>query len=157
MSCSNCTDYQARRLRIRYGQTKKMMDKVRRAQGGVCACGGGVPARPLLTFALSPPPQTVSPPQVEFVHMLNATMCATTRTICAILENYQTEEGIRVPEKLRDFMPPGNTPAPSLPHPAWGPVPGGPQCPPGGVPVVPRGGCDTHSPPPHLRAQTCGS
>lgn len=29
MSCSNCTDYQARRLRIRFGQTKKMMDKVR--------------------------------------------------------------------------------------------------------------------------------
>ncbi|XP_011855265.1 PREDICTED: serine--tRNA ligase, cytoplasmic-like, partial [Mandrillus leucophaeus] len=27
VSCSNCTDYQARRLRIRYGQTKKMMDK----------------------------------------------------------------------------------------------------------------------------------
>ncbi|XP_063309264.1 serine--tRNA ligase, cytoplasmic [Pelobates fuscus] len=71
VSCSNCTDYQARRLRIRYGQTKKMMDKV------------------------------------EFVHMLNATMCATTRTICAILENYQTDEGISVPEKLRDFMPPG--------------------------------------------------
>uniref|UniRef100_A0A8C4WSE2 Serine--tRNA ligase, cytoplasmic n=1 Tax=Eptatretus burgeri TaxID=7764 RepID=A0A8C4WSE2_EPTBU len=70
VSCSNCTDYQARRLRIRYGQTKKMMDKT------------------------------------EFVHMLNATMCATTRTICAILENYQTEEGIRVPEVLRPFMPP---------------------------------------------------
>lgn len=29
VSCSNCTDYQARRLRIRFGQTKKMMDKVR--------------------------------------------------------------------------------------------------------------------------------
>uniref|UniRef100_A0ABI7ZJF7 serine--tRNA ligase n=1 Tax=Felis catus TaxID=9685 RepID=A0ABI7ZJF7_FELCA len=71
VSCSNCTDYQARRLRIRYGQTKKMMDKV------------------------------------EFVHMLNATMCATTRTICAILENYQTEKGIVVPEKLKEFMPPG--------------------------------------------------
>ena len=38
--------------------------------------------------------------------MLNVTMCATTRTICAILENYQTEEGIVVPERLRDFMPP---------------------------------------------------
>ena len=71
VSCSNCTDYQARRLRIRYGQTKKMMDKV------------------------------------DFVHMLNATMCATTRVICAILENYQTEEGIVVPEKLQNFMPPG--------------------------------------------------
>ncbi|XP_032655525.1 serine--tRNA ligase, cytoplasmic isoform X4 [Chelonoidis abingdonii] len=71
VSCSNCTDYQARRLRIRYGQTKKMMDKV------------------------------------EFVHMLNATMCATTRTICAILENYQTQDGIVIPEKLKSFMPPG--------------------------------------------------
>ena len=39
--------------------------------------------------------------------MLNATMCATTRVICAILENYQTEEGIVIPEKLRGFMPPG--------------------------------------------------
>ena len=29
--------------------------------------------------------------------MLNATMCATTRTICAILENYQTDKGIIVP------------------------------------------------------------
>ncbi|KAB5546475.1 hypothetical protein PHYPO_G00072480 [Pangasianodon hypophthalmus] len=73
VSCSNCTDYQARRLRIRYGQTKKMMDKA------------------------------------EFVHMLNATMCATTRVICAILENYQTAEGIIIPEPLRVFMPPDLT------------------------------------------------
>lgn len=29
VSCSNCLDYQARRLRIRFGQTKKMMEKVR--------------------------------------------------------------------------------------------------------------------------------
>ncbi|XP_060792616.1 serine--tRNA ligase, cytoplasmic-like [Neoarius graeffei] len=70
VSCSNCTDYQARRLRIHYGQTKKMMDKA------------------------------------EFVHMLNATMCATTRAICAILENYQTAEGVTIPEPLREFMPP---------------------------------------------------
>ena len=40
-----------------------------------------------------------------YVHMLNATMCATTRTICAILENYQTENGIRIPEALQPFMP----------------------------------------------------
>ncbi|KAK1898317.1 Serine--tRNA ligase cytoplasmic [Dissostichus eleginoides] len=73
VSCSNCLDYQARRLRIRYGQTKKMMDKA------------------------------------EYVHMLNATMCATTRVMCAILENYQTEEGIVIPEKLQPFMPPGMT------------------------------------------------
>ena len=69
VSASNCLDYQSRRLRIRYGQTKKMNQ------------------------------------EVEYVHMLNATMCATTRTICAILENYQTEEGIVVPEVLRPFMP----------------------------------------------------
>ena len=37
--------------------------------------------------------------------MLNATMCATTRVICAILENFQTEEGVVVPEALRPFMP----------------------------------------------------
>lgn len=46
--------------------------------------------------------------QVEFVHMLNATMCATTRVICAILENYQTAEGIIIPKPLREFMPPGS-------------------------------------------------
>jgi len=69
VSCSNCLDYQSRRLRIRYGQTKKMNQ------------------------------------EVEYVHMLNATMTATTRTICAILENYQTEDGIIVPEALRPWMP----------------------------------------------------
>ncbi|XP_011824115.1 PREDICTED: serine--tRNA ligase, cytoplasmic [Mandrillus leucophaeus] len=69
----------------------------------------------LFPASLSCIPQTVEPDfpsgtlsfQVEFVHMLNATMCATTRTICAILENYQTEKGITVPEKLKEFMPPG--------------------------------------------------
>lgn len=28
----------------------------------------------------------------KYVHCLNATLCATTRTMCCILENYQTEE-----------------------------------------------------------------
>jgi hypothetical protein len=37
--------------------------------------------------------------------MLNATMCATTRTICAILENYQTEDGIVIPEAIKSYMP----------------------------------------------------
>lgn len=44
--------------------------------------------------------------QAEYVHMLNATMCAVTRTICVILENYQVEDGVIVPEVLRDLMPP---------------------------------------------------
>jgi len=69
VSCSNCTDYQARRLKIRYGMTKKMNEST------------------------------------EYVHMLNATMCATTRTICCILENFQTEDGVLVPEALKSFMP----------------------------------------------------
>lgn len=70
VSVSNCTDYQSRRLQIRYGQTKKMSG------------------------------------QVEYVHMLNGTLCAVTRVICCILENYQTKDGIRVPKVLQDFMPP---------------------------------------------------
>ncbi|CAF0753402.1 unnamed protein product [Adineta ricciae] len=69
VSCSNCLEYQSRRLKIRYGQTKKLNESS------------------------------------EYVHMLNATMCATTRTICAILENYQTDDGIIVPEVLRPLMP----------------------------------------------------
>jgi len=39
-----------------------------------------------------------------FVHMLNGTLCATERTMCCIVENYQTEEGLRIPECLRPFM-----------------------------------------------------
>uniref|UniRef100_A0A8D8TBG9 serine--tRNA ligase n=2 Tax=Cacopsylla melanoneura TaxID=428564 RepID=A0A8D8TBG9_9HEMI len=69
VSCSNCLDYQARRLLVRYGQTKKMNEKI------------------------------------EFVHMLNATACATTRVICAILETHQTETGIRVPACLDKYVP----------------------------------------------------
>lgn len=40
----------------------------------------------------------------KYVHMLNSTLCATTRTICAILENHQTEKGINVPEVLQPYM-----------------------------------------------------
>ncbi len=40
----------------------------------------------------------------KYVHMLNSTLCATTRTICCILENYQTETGVRVPEVLRPYL-----------------------------------------------------
>ncbi|VDM95520.1 unnamed protein product [Thelazia callipaeda] len=69
VSCSNCTDYQARRLKVRYGLTKKLSG------------------------------------EVPYVHMLNGTMCATTRILCALLENYQEEDGICVPKALRKFMP----------------------------------------------------
>jgi len=69
VSCSNCLDYQARRLRVRYGQTKKMNSAT------------------------------------EYCHMLNATMCAVTRVICVLLEQNQTETGIKVPEALKMYMP----------------------------------------------------
>ena len=32
----------------------------------------------------------------EYCHMLNATMCAVTRVICVLLEQNQTETGIKV-------------------------------------------------------------
>lgn len=43
---------------------------------------------------------------IPFVHMLNSTLCATERTICCILENYQTEKGIRVPAVLKPYLAP---------------------------------------------------
>ena len=39
-----------------------------------------------------------------YVHMLNGTMCATERTMCCIMENYQTPEGLMVPEVLQPYM-----------------------------------------------------
>ena len=69
VSCSNCTDYQARNLEIRCG-IRKMNDRVK-----------------------------------NYVHCLNSTLCATERALCCILENYQTEDGFRVPEVLRRFIP----------------------------------------------------
>merc|ERR1719161_3303226 len=39
-----------------------------------------------------------------FVHMLNSTLCATERALCCLVENYQTEKGIRVPRVLVPFM-----------------------------------------------------
>lgn len=68
ISCSNCTDYQARRLNIKY----------REKEG--------------------------EPPKA-FVHTLNSTALATGRTIVAILENYQQEDGsVVIPEVLRKYM-----------------------------------------------------
>ena len=39
-----------------------------------------------------------------YVHMLNGTLCATERALCCILENYQTEKGLNVPEVLRPYV-----------------------------------------------------
>ena len=40
----------------------------------------------------------------KYVHMLNSTLCALTRTLCCILENYQTAEGVTIPEVLQPYM-----------------------------------------------------
>ncbi len=73
-STSNCTDYQARRLRIRY-RTEAPADG-KKSKG-----------------------------KNRFVHMLNGTAVANTRSILAILENHQQEDGtVRVPEALRPYF-----------------------------------------------------
>jgi len=38
------------------------------------------------------------------VTMLNSTLCATTRLICCICENYQNNKGITLPTVLRSYM-----------------------------------------------------
>jgi seryl-tRNA synthetase len=68
ISCSNCTDYQARRLNIKYREKEGEAPK-------------------------------------GFVHTLNSTAVATGRTIVALIENYQQEDGsVIVPEVLRKYM-----------------------------------------------------
>ncbi|KXB02575.1 seryl-tRNA synthetase, partial [candidate division MSBL1 archaeon SCGC-AAA261D19] len=67
ISCSNCTDYQARRLNIRMGK--------------------------------------VGVKEKQIVHTLNSTALATSRTMVAILENNQLEDGsVKVPKVLRKYM-----------------------------------------------------
>jgi len=66
-SCSNCTDFQARRAGIRFRRKGK--------KGS------------------------------EFVHTLNGSGIAVGRTVVAILENYQQEDGsVIIPEALRPYM-----------------------------------------------------
>ncbi len=40
----------------------------------------------------------------EFVHCINSTLCATERTMCCLVENYQTSDGFVVPEVLRPYL-----------------------------------------------------
>lgn len=49
--------------------------------------------------------QTDASFQKTYVHALNCTLCATERALCCVLENYQTEDGILVPEVLRKYIP----------------------------------------------------
>ncbi len=40
----------------------------------------------------------------EYPHTLNATACATQRTITALIENHMTEDGLKVPEALQPYL-----------------------------------------------------
>ena len=66
VTCSNCIDYQARRLRIRF------RDKTNE--------------------------------ETKLVYTLNSTLVAIQRTLVAILENYQTSNGVIIPEILQKYM-----------------------------------------------------
>ena len=67
VSCSNCLDYQARRLKIRF------RDKTNE--------------------------------ETQYVHTLNSTLVATERTMVAIMENFQNENGsINVPKVLQKYF-----------------------------------------------------
>ncbi|KAL1886064.1 Cytosolic seryl-tRNA synthetase, partial [Ceratocystis pirilliformis] len=43
--------------------------------------------------------------RIKYVHCLNSTLTATTRTLSCIIENNQTPEGINIPEPLRKYIP----------------------------------------------------
>lgn len=64
VSCSNCTDYQARAMETRLANKETK----------------------------------------EYVHMLNSTLCATTRTLCILCELGQTDTGIKVPDVLVPYV-----------------------------------------------------
>ena len=67
VSCSNCLDYQARRLKIRF------RDKTNE--------------------------------ETQYLHTLNSTLVATTRTLVAIIENFQTKDGhITIPQVLQKYV-----------------------------------------------------
>ncbi|KAI8909647.1 hypothetical protein EDD86DRAFT_190508 [Gorgonomyces haynaldii] len=48
--------------------------------------------------------KTANQASKTFAHALNCTLTATSRTICCILENYQTADGLVVPKVLRPYM-----------------------------------------------------
>lgn len=101
-SSSNCTDYQARRLNIRYKSYPKQRQQHPqdgddsgsvRVTGDVC--DGKVTASN----------KNSAKPVNRFVHTLNGTACAVPRMMIAIMEqNQQADGSIRVPDALQPFM-----------------------------------------------------
>jgi seryl-tRNA synthetase len=74
-SCSNCGDFQARRMQARF----RPKDPGSKSRAGA--------------------------KDVQFVHTLNGSGLAVGRTLIAVMENYQEEDGgIRVPDALLPYM-----------------------------------------------------
>lgn len=89
-STSNCTDYQARRLNIRYRTNK--VRQLQPQQDASSATGAAASA-------------SNSVVSTEFVHTLNGTAMAIPRIIVALLETYQQPDGsVHLPECLWPFM-----------------------------------------------------
>jgi seryl-tRNA synthetase len=82
-SASNCTDYQSRRLGIRFRPAPSELPPATSAKKGKGGSSG----------------------PTQFVHTLNATAVAVPRLIISILENFQQEDGtVVIPGPLRPFM-----------------------------------------------------
>jgi len=92
VSCSNCTDYQTRELEIRYG-IKKAKEVANARKEYVHA---------LNAVSLYRRPFPGSPQRLTYD---DQTLCATERTLCCILENFQTSDGFVVPNALRKYIP----------------------------------------------------
>ncbi|KAK6430883.1 Cytosolic seryl-tRNA synthetase [Oleoguttula sp. CCFEE 5521] len=58
-----------------------------------------------LEIRYGPKKQTDASFQKTYCHALNSTLCATERALCCVLENYQTPDGLNVPEVLRKYIP----------------------------------------------------
>jgi len=79
-STSNCTDFQARRLNIRF-------------------------RKPAFAKASADRQEAKNKKQLEFVHTLNGTAFAIGRTLIAIIENYQQKDGsIKIPKVLEKYL-----------------------------------------------------
>jgi seryl-tRNA synthetase len=80
-SCSTCTDFQARRMNARYRPSSKTDSR----------------AAKLINKA--------KPPALEYVHTLNGSGLAVGRTLVAVVENYQQEDGsVAIPDVLQPYL-----------------------------------------------------
>ncbi|KAF9929816.1 seryl-tRNA synthetase [Linnemannia zychae] len=101
-STSNCTDYQSRRLNIRYRTNKIRSPSSSPKQPYHQQTETGSSVSSTLVSSGSGSNTVVS---TEFVHTLNGTAMAIPRIIVALLETYQQPDGsVRLPECLWPYM-----------------------------------------------------